>query len=69
MDGQRLALAHPRLGRDVMALLCIPALEDTVHEVLDSFGAAPTLESIQASIEPRYVISHALQASKYCECE
>ena len=47
MDGRRLALAHPRLAAGAVALLRIPALEDVVHEALDSFGALPDLESIQ----------------------
>lgn len=49
VDGRRLALAHPKLGPEVAALLRIPPLEEIVHEVLDSFGAAPDLESIQVT--------------------
>jgi hypothetical protein len=44
-------VAHPKLGPAVATTLDIPALEDIVVEVLDSFGAPGDnqLQSIQVS--------------------
>ena len=53
VDGRRLALAHPALGPHVAALLGIPALEDTISEVLDALGATSDLESIQVNYGSR----------------
>lgn len=52
MDVRRLALAHPKLGAEVAAALCIPALEDTVAEVLDAFGSDQQLQAIQVRSIP-----------------
>jgi hypothetical protein len=52
VDVRRLAVAHPKLSPTVAATLHIPALEDVVVEVLDSFGASNDngLQSIQVSV-------------------
>lgn len=67
VDGRRLALAHPKLGPEVAALLRIPPLEETVHEVLDSFGAAPDLESIQ--VTRSFIFALCKQACRHACCD